>query len=244
MPLYTPALTTVTSANITDDTIVNADVNSAAAIAYSKLNLASSIVNADINAAAAIAHTKLAISDSTSGRTPLLAPFNPSQVSAVSAPGNSWIAGARVTAGQSGTLHDLSVYIGTSSGNLHVGVYDTNEALAGSRSLLWDSGSVASPGTGWRVIGDPSLAVTAGKQYDLVVYPDNGTVTFGRLASVVGVAVNTMPTSFIATTGGATPKLAWVFSVGSYGALPATITEAQCDATNTTATFCITGRIT
>ena len=49
----------VTSAKIADDTIVNADVNSAAAIAYSKLNLATSIVNADVSATAAIAYSKL-----------------------------------------------------------------------------------------------------------------------------------------------------------------------------------------
>jgi hypothetical protein len=42
------------------DSIVNADINSAAAIAYSKLNLTTSIVNADINSAAAIAINKLA----------------------------------------------------------------------------------------------------------------------------------------------------------------------------------------
>jgi hypothetical protein len=40
--------------------IVNADVNAAAAIAYSKLDLATSIVNADISASAAIVDTKLA----------------------------------------------------------------------------------------------------------------------------------------------------------------------------------------
>lgn len=44
--------------------IVNADVNAAAAIAYSKLNLATSIVNADINAAAAIAYSKLNLATS------------------------------------------------------------------------------------------------------------------------------------------------------------------------------------
>jgi microcystin-dependent protein len=38
----------VTSADIVDNTIVNADINTAAAIAYSKLNLASSITSADI----------------------------------------------------------------------------------------------------------------------------------------------------------------------------------------------------
>lgn len=40
--------------------IVNADINASAAIAYSKLNLSTSIVNADIAAAAAIAVSKLA----------------------------------------------------------------------------------------------------------------------------------------------------------------------------------------
>lgn len=44
--------------------IVNADVNAAAAIAYSKLNLSSSIVNADISASAAIAYSKLNLATS------------------------------------------------------------------------------------------------------------------------------------------------------------------------------------
>jgi len=44
---------------ITADSIVNADVNTSAAIAYSKLALGSSIVNTDVNASAAIAYSKL-----------------------------------------------------------------------------------------------------------------------------------------------------------------------------------------
>lgn len=51
--------TTVTYAKL-----VNADVDAAAAIAYSKLNLASSILNADVAAGAAIAYSKLALSNS------------------------------------------------------------------------------------------------------------------------------------------------------------------------------------
>lgn len=51
---------TVTSTMIANDSIVNADINSAAAIAYSKLNLATSIVNADISATAAIDQNKIA----------------------------------------------------------------------------------------------------------------------------------------------------------------------------------------
>lgn len=44
--------------------IVNADIAALAAIAYSKLNLTGSIVDADVNASAAIAYSKLALSNS------------------------------------------------------------------------------------------------------------------------------------------------------------------------------------
>jgi len=49
----------VTGSKIASDTITNSNINSAAAIAYSKLNLGTSIVNADISASAAIAYSKL-----------------------------------------------------------------------------------------------------------------------------------------------------------------------------------------
>ena len=52
----------IDSSDITNETIVNADISPTAAIAYSKLNLAASIVNADIAAGAAIAQSKLSIS--------------------------------------------------------------------------------------------------------------------------------------------------------------------------------------
>jgi hypothetical protein len=74
--VYTTDTGTVTSEMIANDTIVNADVNTAAAIAYSKLNLTGTIVNADItndtitnakiNTAAAIDWTKLGISSTVS----------------------------------------------------------------------------------------------------------------------------------------------------------------------------------
>jgi hypothetical protein len=51
-------------AQIVAGSIINTDVNAAAAIAYSKLNLADSIVNADINSAAAIAYSKLNLATS------------------------------------------------------------------------------------------------------------------------------------------------------------------------------------
>lgn len=49
----------VLSADIVTDSITNSLINSAAAIAYSKLNLTGSIVNADISGSAAIAYSKL-----------------------------------------------------------------------------------------------------------------------------------------------------------------------------------------
>ncbi len=56
---------TLTTA-IATGAIVNADVNSSAQIAYSKLNLANSVTNADINASAAIEWTKIAPSSTVS----------------------------------------------------------------------------------------------------------------------------------------------------------------------------------
>jgi hypothetical protein len=57
--------TTITTA-IGSGVIVNADVNTSAQIAYSKLNLSNSIVNADINASAAIDWSKIAPSSTVS----------------------------------------------------------------------------------------------------------------------------------------------------------------------------------
>jgi hypothetical protein len=54
----------ITSDKIANDTIANADISSSAAIAYSKLNLATSIANADISSSAAIAYSKLNLATS------------------------------------------------------------------------------------------------------------------------------------------------------------------------------------
>lgn len=64
--VYTTDTGTVTSTMIADGTIVNADVNTSAQIAYGKLNLANSVTNADINASAAIDWTKIAPSSTVS----------------------------------------------------------------------------------------------------------------------------------------------------------------------------------
>ncbi|MBI4034394.1 hypothetical protein HY380_00680, partial [Candidatus Saccharibacteria bacterium] len=55
---------TIESAELTDGTIVDADIAAGAAIAYDKLNLTNSVVNVDISATAAIAYSKLNLTDS------------------------------------------------------------------------------------------------------------------------------------------------------------------------------------
>jgi hypothetical protein len=87
VPLTSSQLTDglITSAKIADGAVVNVDVNSTAAIAYSKLNLATSIVNGDI-ANATIALAKLSATGTPSASTFLRGD-------------NSW-ASAGATAGQ------------------------------------------------------------------------------------------------------------------------------------------------
>ena len=55
--------TDINSAEIADDSIVNADINSSAAIALSKLDITDNITNAMINSSAAIALSKLDITN-------------------------------------------------------------------------------------------------------------------------------------------------------------------------------------
>ena len=67
--VYTTDTGTVTSTMIANDTIVNADINTSAQIAYSKLNISNSILNADINASAAIDKSKISGTAITAGDT-------------------------------------------------------------------------------------------------------------------------------------------------------------------------------
>jgi hypothetical protein len=107
---------------------------------------------------------------------------------------------------------------------------DTGDALAGSRTRLFDSGSIASPGTGWRIIADPALTVTQGQQLDLVVEADNATLTLGRYAGI-GSGHPSLPAGFWPAAGGASPKMTWTNSPGSF-TIPATILEANCGVTS------------
>lgn len=113
--------------------------------------------------------------------------------------------GVRCIVPRTGTLRDLSVLIATSSGNIDVGVYDDT---ATTRNRLWSSGSTASPGTGWRTIGDPQISVVAGQHIDLVIAADNATAAFGRF-SMGTLIPGDLPSGFFVSPNGASPKLSW-----------------------------------
>lgn len=71
-----------------------------------------------------------------------------------------------------GTLRDLAIYLITSSGNISVAIYDDD----GNR--LWTTGAIASPGTGWHVVGDPELPVVEGEDLWMGISADNTTAAF------------------------------------------------------------------
>lgn len=104
--------------------LVNADVDAAAAIAYSKLNLSSSIVDADINASAAIQESKILFdgtsghdhSGGTSGKA-----IDPSDLDGVSANVTATNLNTLTGAGDASALH-------THDGNLLVLTYSVGMA--------------------------------------------------------------------------------------------------------------------
>lgn len=142
-------------------------------------------------------------------------------------PGTSNMWGSRVLIPYTGTLHDLSVFIGTSSGNIDIGILDTT---ATTRNRLYHSGSTASPGTGWRIIGDPALSVTAGDMVDFCITCDNNTITIG-FVGINAAAAQTLPTNFILSPLGGAPKMSWLAT--SNATVPATIAESSLAVANT-----------
>lgn len=135
--------------------------------------------------------------------------------------------GTRVIIPKTGRLRDLSIFVGTTSGNGWYAIYDTNDALAGNRTRLADSGSLALPGANSYFTWDPNLPVTRGQQLDLALMLDNATATLAR--SVFPTLQQAqLPANFHPAPGGALPKLSWTDALGSFAQPPATIPEATC----------------
>lgn len=153
----------------------------------------------------------------------LVAPYGPRFVTLAAAHSANEMRGTRVIIPRTGRLRDVTVWIGTQSGNIAAAVYDTT---ATTRNRLATSGSVAAgAGGAWQTVFDPDLAVTAGDQIDLAVAADNGTVTFGRASSIVSSGIADLPAGFLVAPLGGFNKVMW--SATSSFPPPATLAEAS-----------------
>jgi hypothetical protein len=153
-------------------------------------------------------------------------------VSLATSPANS-LRLCRAIVPRTGRLRDLIVYVGTSSGNYIGSVYDSGDAdAADARTLLWTSGSQpCGAANGWRIIGDPNLAVVAGQHLELGVMADNTTASLGRVQ--VSASGAQLPAGFGVSPGGvASGKLFGAHAAASFAA-PASIADADIGATTT-----------
>lgn len=169
----------------------------------------------------------------TIGLPGVAASFDPRHVSDNDGGAANDMIGCRVVVPTTGTLHDLTIYISTSAGNIDVGIYST----AATRARLYSTGSIACPaGGGWRNVGDPALAVTAGDQYDFCVAQSAGATFGSRRFTSSGVA--TLP---VAYTLGQVGLAILSYTKGTSFPLPATFTEASVTASGII--LCIMARV-
>jgi hypothetical protein len=139
--------------------IVNADVNSSAQIAYSKLNQTNSIVDADINASAAIAWTKIAPSSTVSATelgyldgvtsavqtqidSKLATSTAASTYAPLASPALTGVPTApTATAGTNTTQVATTAYVGTAISNLVAGAPATLDTLDEIAAAIADTGN-------------------------------------------------------------------------------------------------------
>jgi hypothetical protein len=196
--------------------IVNADIAPAAAIAYSKLNLALSILNADISASAAIAYSKLALTGSilNADLAGSIADSKLSQITTASKVSGTAITGLASLPSAAGVVPIANLATGTPSGSKFV--RDDNTLAAPSFTDV--AGSYA---TGTYLVAGPSAVVqqnSTGAMTKIVEMrvPRGGTlkVTFGlvrvststtdariyRNGSAVGTARSNATTTWVEYT--------------------------------------------
>ena len=138
--------------------------------------------------------------------------------------------GFRVIVPVTGTLNQVHIYVGVSSGNIDVGILDTT---ATTRNRLWNSGSIACPAAnGWRKIGDPGLSVSAGDHLDFYLNADNTTATFMRGLSLQTAAAVTVPILALPSPLGGAAILAWQGPAATFP-LGTTLAEASMTASIT-----------
>jgi hypothetical protein len=151
------------------------------------------------------------------------------------APGTNLLWGVRCLCPVAGSLRHISWWVGASSGNLIVAVYDTGDAATTVRTKLWDSGSFAAgTAASWQT-RDPGagvIPVTKGQQVDIAIIPDNGTFTIGRGVGASAGGTWVLPTVLNTVPGATLPKMSWSLTAGSFAA-PTTVAEASAGTTST-----------
>lgn len=214
---------TVTSTMIANDTIVNADINSSAAIAYSKLNLTGSIVNADINASAAIANSKLANSTVTVGTTSIALGASSTVLSGLTSvtstsfvgalTGNASTATALETArtiSLSGDVAGSVSFDGTGNANIVATIQADSVALGTDTTGNYVATATAGSGISITGSGTESAAITVANTGVLSAVAGTGVSVSGATGNVtfsIGQAVATTSNvtfGTVTTTGNVT----------------------------------------
>jgi hypothetical protein len=159
----------VSSASIIDGSIVNADVNAAAAITYGKLSLSNSVVNADINTSAAIAYSKINLANSIVN----------ADINTAAAITKTKISGTAITAADTATvtnamLANTSVTIGSTA----IALGGTSTTIAGLTSLATSNANVSGK-LSITSVGEPlTVSATAATGTITIDYFNNPTVFY------------------------------------------------------------------
>lgn len=171
------------TAAITSGVIVNADVNAAAAIAYSKLNLATSIVNGDISASAAIAYSKLALTGAILNAD-LAGSIADSKLSTISTAGK--VSNSATTASSSNTASAIVARDG--SGNFAAG------AITAASLVVTGTTTINGVAYTW-----PGADGTSG-----YVLQTNGAGTLSWVAQSGGGGISGLSTNYVPVATGST----------------------------------------
>lgn len=185
----------ITATQIANTTITNTQISASAAIAYSKLNLATSIVNADISASAAIAYSKLNLATSIVN----------ADISASAA-----IAGSKIVAAASGVIGVV-----TATTQTWTGLKTIENSASGGRVQGLTLLDTSTTGNGCYMAWQDAWSVDGGGVRGAIVadVPANNT---GRIQFFTQTAASTLTQQAVLNTNGS-----WQFGTQS----PDTVTQ-------------------
>jgi hypothetical protein len=127
---------------------------------------------------------------------------------------------------QDGTLTDIAVFVGASSGNMKLLIYDTGDTTPTVYTKIYESSATAvGSASAWQTVTGVGLSVTGGDRLVFGVVCDNATAAFGR-GDVSVTGANTLPVAFAPPLGACRIKLGATYAV-TYASPAATMTETN-----------------